>query len=311
MSHIYNVLSKHFAGETTPDEELLVEKFKVENPQEYRTLQSFWREKRINLSQFDTKQGWQKVVQKAKRPKRVFLYLQLRRVAAVAAIFVVAMVGAYLLHKHPSASTELLTKAAVNQNDKIELEDGSIVYLNQHASLSFSKKFDTNIREVTLEGEAFFEIAKDATRPFIVHTIHSDVEVLGTSFNINTIDNQTEISVATGKVKVQSLHSNEASVLIPNQSVRVTHQKMETFDTTNQNYLAWKTGKFHFDKTTLQQVIKDLNSYYGDKITLSKKDADCLFSSSFNQRELIEIIEIIQLSCELQLQQKNETYELF
>ena len=310
MSDIYNVLSKHFVGETTPEEQLLVEQFKLENPKEYHALQTFWTQKDLNLAPFDTAQGWQKVALKAKGPRRVFLYPSLRRVAAIAAVFLITVAGVYLFNHHV-ISTELVTKTAAIQNERIELEDGSIIYLNKEARIIFPEKFGSEKRELSLQGEAFFEIAKDANRPFIVHTIHSDVEVLGTSFNINTINKKTEISVATGKVKVQSLNSKEISVLIPNQSVLVTDQKMQAFSTNNQNYLAWKTGVFHFNKATLPKVVKELNRYYGDKIILSKQEADCLFSSSFNQQDLSEIMEIIKLSCELQLQQKNGVYELF
>jgi len=309
MSDIYNILSKHFAGETSAEEELLIQQFKLDNPEEYETLHTFWTTKGVNLSEFDTNQAWQKVAQKAQRPKRVFLLPNVRKVAAAAAIFILAMTGIYF-YNNPTSSSEVVQITATSQQDKVELDDGTIVYLNKEASLSFPEKFAAHKREVTLQGEAFFEVTKDSKRPFIVHTNHSDIEVLGTSFNINTLEKKTEISVTTGKVQVQSTLNNKTSTLTANQSANVTKQNLEVFPTKNNNYLSWKTGIFHFDESTLQQVVKDLNTYYENRIILSKKDADCLFSSTFKQRDLKEIMEIIQLSCGLQLIKNNKNYEL-
>lgn len=309
MSDIYNILAKYFAGETSSEEEQQVRQFKLDNPEEYRALRAFWTTKGTKLSKFNTDQAWEKIAKKSNRPKRVFLLSSLRRVAAVAAIFVLAVTGIYL-YNNINTSPAIIQMTASIQKDTVELDDGTIVYLNNKASFSFPEEFDSHKREVTLEGEAFFEVAEDSKRPFIVYTNHSDVTVLGTTFNINTLEEETEVSVATGKVQVKSIINSETSILTPNQAARVTSQGMEVFSTENNNYVAWKTGVFHFDESMLQQVVEDLNSYYGNRIKLIKQDADCLFSSTFNQRDLKEIMEIIQLSCDLQLNQKNGYYEL-
>ena len=105
--------------------------------------------------------------------------------------------------------------------------------------------------------------------------------------------------------------SEQASVLIANQSARIAAGEVDVFPTQDKNYLAWKTGVFHFERTPIDQVVRDLNSYYDHKITLSDSTSTCLFSSSFQQQGLKEIMEIIQLSCGLKLKQKHENYELY
>lgn len=309
MSDINSILSKHFTGETTPEEEILVQQFKLENPEEYLALQAFWTNKEVNVSEFDTTQGWKKVVQKSKPAKRVFLTPTLKWVASTAAIFLIAMVGLYLYNNLDTPS-DLVKITATIQNQKVELEDSSVIYLNKDASLSYPDKFSSNRRDVTLNGEAFFEVAKDANRPFRILTNHSEVEVLGTSFNIDTKADQTEVSVTTGKVQVRSLRNDVTAILTPNQSAFANDNTINVVPTIDQNYMAWKTGVFNFEKAPIKDVIEKLNTYYNNQITLSKTDSDCLFNLSFNQLDIKEIVEIIQLTCNLKLNKKNNNYEL-
>ena len=311
MSDIDVLLSKHFAKETTEAEEQLVQRYKLDNPEEYRAFQLFWTEKNIKVEKFDSEQAWQNVVKQAEKTKPKGLYRRLRIVAAAAAVFLLLSVIGIKLLNPSSSSSQIIANGSQETTKEILLEDGSIVYLNANATLHYPEKFSSNQREVTLQGEAFFEIAKDANRPFRIHTNHSEVEVLGTSFNIDTEKNQTEVNVATGKVRVKSLFENKSVDLIPDQSVLVNNEKLNVFPTENKNYLSWKTGVFHFEEASLNQVVEELNPYYNNKITLTKNDADCVLNSSFNQLELGEIIEIIQLNCGIQMKKNNESYELY
>lgn len=310
MVDIYTLLSKYFDGEASLEEEKLIQQFKADNPEEFSTLQSFWKKKELKVKEFDTYKAWNKITKKTPAPKRVLLYPYLKYAASVAAVVLLLIGGLYLFNEQQLKSS-IVNLSTQDQQQEITLEDGSIVYLNTNATLSYPEKFSSTDRIVTLTGEAFFDVAKDATRPFIINTNHSEVKVLGTSFNINTVSDHTEITVATGRVEVNSLVSKESSVLLPEQTALVSNSSFEVIPTENTNYLAWKTGVFEFNKTPIQQVVEDLNSYYENKIILSKLDTDCLFTSTFDQRELQEIIEIIQLSCHLQLQQKNTNYELY
>lgn len=303
------LLSKHFAGETTPDEERQVEQFKLNNPEEYKALQTFWTKKEIEVTEFDTTKAWKEITGKQTPVKQLTPYVYLRRIAAAAAILILATTGIYYLNNE-QASPKIVETTTKQQKDIIKLEDGTVVHLNKNSTISFPENFATDKREVTLNGEAFFEVAKETNRPFVIRTNHSDVEVLGTSFNINTKQEQTAVSVATGKVKVQSLSNQKSAILIPDQSALVTKEDLETFPTKNKNYLTWKTGVFHFEKAELKQVVNELNGHFGNKITLSNSKSDCLLSTSFKQRELTEILEIIQLTCGLKLTQKNGNYVL-
>ncbi len=310
MSDIYNLLSKYFDGESSKEEDQLVQQFKRDNPEEYNNLQSFWTQKGIDFKEFDSAKALDEIIQKTAQPKRRNLQPFLKYAVSIAAAFLLLFGGVYLFNVN-QVDTLLVQIRAKDHQQKIELEDGSIVYLNANASFSYPESFQPQKRIVTLQGEAFFEIAKDANRPFIVNTNHSEVTVLGTSFNINTTSDQTEVSVATGKVQVNSLTNKESSILLPNQTALNTKTSMKVFPTKNTNYLAWKTGVFVFEKTTIQQVVKELKTVYKKQIKLTKLDADCLLTSTFDKQDIKEIVEIIQLSCDMKLRQKNKSYELY
>ncbi|MFT6359951.1 MAG: transmembrane sensor [Cyclobacteriaceae bacterium] len=112
------------------------------------------------------------------------------------------------------------------QKSTTTLSDGTVVKLNSDSKLKFPKNFSDDIREVYFEGEAFFDVAKDASRPFIIKTNDLQVKVLGTSFNVKSFeeDNLVQIGVVTGRVSVQLISGSEGqlpepTILLPEQSV--------------------------------------------------------------------------------------------
>lgn len=311
MSDIYDILSKHYTGESSEEEEQLVLQFKSENPEEYAALQKFWKQKNIQINEFDAEKAWNELKQKTGNSKAIPIYRTMKFVASIAAAFIfISILGFNFLNE--TNPIGLITNVVSNEEiKKIELGDGSIIHLNANSSLKYPEEFSSKTRAVTLIGEAFFEIAKDASRPFIIKTNHSEIEVLGTSFNIITESDQTEVSVATGKVKVTGLQNKNSAFLSPNQSAVITANNLIVSETENNNYIAWKTGHFEFRKSSINDVVKDLNSFYGGQLFLSKSDSDCQLTSTFKRLELSEIMEIIQLSCNIQFKKENGIYELY
>jgi len=308
MSDIYSILSKYFDDEASYEEKHQVQQFKLENPKEFEALQSLWSKRGIDPINVDSAKAWEKIAAKAEKPKVIPLYRNLKIVASIAAVFLMlSLIGSRMIWRDSSESLVVSSKDGIQE---VELSDGSIVHLNEGATIEFPEEFDTDVRNVTLKGEAFFDVAKDVDRPFKIITNHSTVEVLGTSFNIDTENDQTQISVATGKVKVASLFRNESVILTPNQSAIIDSQKLNKFETENQNYQTWRTGVFNFDKASIDQVVLELNKYYEGRIELKDLDSNCQLSTSFNQLELSEVIEIVKLTCGLQSTEKNGNYEL-
>jgi len=304
----YTTLAKFLSGEASKEEAALVQQYKKTDPEEYDRLEALWGQKSIKLNQFDSTEAWQKVERGASGAKPQSGRTS-KLIALVTALLLV--LGALYFMVLKEDSKEIVKVRAMAQGQQVELNDGSIVTMNQGATLSYPKSFRSDLRELHLEGEAFFEVERDESRPFVVHTTHSTVEVLGTSFNIDAEEAETKVEVATGKVRVAHETSQETAILTKNESVTLTPSKLSVDKSADPNFMAWKTGVFRFANASPSQVIADLQTYYGKKISLKNPNASCSFTSTFDNRSLKEIAEIIQLSCDLKLTEKNGSYELY
>jgi transmembrane sensor len=313
MNNMYELLKKHFNKETTPEEETLIDAFKKNNLQEYTLLKHlWWSNEQAQIKDFDSNAAWAKLVAKAnnKRTKTISLFTRIRRVAAIAILLIAGAFTIYLITK-PNIPTELMvTINHTTKGEKIILNDGSIVWLNRNAKLCYPEEFKGKTREVKLEGEAFFEVAKNPKKPFKIETSFSTVTVLGTTFNINTDSLQTNVSVATGKVNVKSANSATSVTLLPNEMAVATKSGLMKSQITNPNYLSWKTGVFQFEDTPLKDVVHDLNTFYNQKIVLKTTNQEQLFSAHFDNAKLEDIIEILAITLTLNIQKTPNTYEI-
>lgn len=314
MDNFNLLLKKHFQKESSPEEEKLVERFKEENLHEYNIYKHIWNSNAIiTVREYDVNAAWLKVLEAKKhKQKTISIHTaRIRKIAAVAAILVIGMISTYIINQQVIHKDILAIATKTDRGKEVVLSDGSRVWLNRNAQLSYPARFGENYRSVQLDGEAYFEIAKNPDKPFIIKTNHSDVTVLGTSFNINTNSEITEISVTTGKVNVKSLYSGESINLLPEFTATVSKEIIQKSATSDPNYISWKTGKFIFNGTPINKVINDLNSFYSKQIIIKNQDNNCTFTADFNNAKLPDIIEILALSCNLKIVNKQNVYEIY
>ncbi len=314
MENIYEILERHFQQKTSEKEEKRVQKFRKENSREYLMLQQLWRSHaKIEVSDYDSQKVWPQVLKAAQdgRSNLTFIYSRFRQVAAVALIVIAGSLFAYfMMQQHPKATTTIARKTMAGRTDSVLLADGTMVWLNRNSKLFYPEKFKGKNRTVKLEGEAFFEVAKNASQPFIIETNHSEVTVLGTSFNVDADTMSTAVQVSTGKVKVKSTHLDFETELLPSEMALVTADGLEKTLINDPNYLAWKTGIFIFDNTSLNQVVEDLNRYYQKPIVLKTDKTGLLFSARFEKAKQVDIIEIIKVTFNLNSYENTNFYEL-
>lgn len=155
---------------------------------------------------------------------------------------------------------------------KLMLADGTEVWLNATTKLRFPFKFTGDKREVYLEGEAYFNVAKNAAQPFIVHTEKTDIQVMGTTFNVSAYKNSiTSTSLITGAVASKT--GTAQVVLKPGQeAVLNKNNKFDVKEFDSEEVLAWMRGIYIFQNTSLQDIGRVIERWYGVKVIFDNPD---------------------------------------
>ena len=147
------------------------------------------------------------------------------------------------------------------------LSDGTKVWLNADSKIKYPVSFGKDKREVSLYGEGYFEVAKDSTRPFIVSTEKMDVKVLGTTFDVNTYEDEGKsfVVLVEGLVEV-SAGKGESRIITPGHMAEVnmydTQAKIQISKCDAEHYIAWKNGNFSFRNASLTEILKRVSRYY-------------------------------------------------
>jgi len=190
-----------------------------------------------------------------------------------------------------------LTTPAAGQF-QLSLPDGSKVWLNNASSLRYPVAFTGKTREVELQGEAYFEVAKNSTQPFKVKVGGVTVNVLGTSFNIAAYSNENMIrtTLLTGGVGV-SRGLSEAVVLKPGEQAQAAPAgSLKTVkDIDTDGVVAWKNGLFHFEKADIQTVMRQLARWYDVDVVYEGNITGRLFGGDIQRNlNLSQVLEILQ-----------------
>lgn len=148
----------------------------------------------------------------------------------------------------------------------LTLADGTQVWLNAESRLEFPDRFNNDTREVRLKGEAYFEVKKDAKRPFIVHTDYLTTRVLGTSFNVRAYSaRDAAVTLVSGRVKVNA--GETAQVLKPGQQASLSKSQLTVKDVDTYPITQWKEGFFYFDNQPLFKIMQELARWYNVNVS--------------------------------------------
>ncbi|RKS03048.1 FecR family protein [Flavobacterium sp. 102] len=195
----------------------------------------------------------------------------------------------------------------------IQLEDGTIVYLNSGSSLTYPVQFLKNgNRHVSVIGEAFFEVTKDEGRPFIVNAQKLNVKVLGTKFNVNSYADEasTDVVLVEGKVGLyNSLNAKSKMVkLVPGLKGSIVNGQDNIFtEQVNVNpYTAWVKGKLVFRNISFNNIIKRLERHYNVTFINNNKTLGReVFSASFKDESIAEVLEYFSESYAIEYRIKD------
>ncbi|MFT3738118.1 MAG: FecR domain-containing protein [Breznakibacter sp.] len=207
-------------------------------------------------------------------------------VAKVAAVFTGAiLIVHYLDHRGEPLPTTMQTLCVpVGQQAEITLGDGTHVWLNSKSTLTFPDRFEGKNREVELDGEAFFEVASDGGKPFVVKSAHYSVKVLGTRFNVMAYsrNGSFETLLVEGAVEITSADGASNTTLGPNEKVSLQNGKLVKGLFAEHERLLWKKGIVSFDNVTLGALLERLAPYYDVHVrVIDRQILDCRYSGKF------------------------------
>lgn len=300
FSDIDELIAKHLTGELAAAEHARLEEWLAEseeNRQYFRQMEQLWQKSVLGKQNLphnlDVEAALARTKSKIHAPPRAKrIPLNYWRYG-LAATFLMLLGAFWFFQQNTSEPAVLLASTSKALRDT--LTDGSVVALNQYSSLSaiYSRK----ARTIKMSGEAYFEVAPNPSKPFVIDVQRVQVTVLGTKFNI---DNRTDpnwviVSVVEGKVRVQS--GKQTEYLTAGEQLRINNQDGKTMKTQtkpSENVSAWANRQFIFDDMPLSEVIPLLEKAYQVKISLSNKELEkCRLYVRFNNESIDRIIALI------------------
>ena len=213
------------------------------------------------------------------------------------------LVGFFIFNNSAQVNMETIHTAA-NQIEKLNLPDGSEVWLNENTTVShFANKGSD--RAVELQGEAFFEVERDENNPFIIKTGGAVIEVLGTAFNVKNLKNGVEVEVKNGVVSVNGNNVKAGEQIFVSNTGSIEKNK-------GNNVGGWINKELNFDKVPLSEIIDEIEKIYKVKVAVRNlKLNDCSFTTEFQNESIENILEVLKVGfgCELK-KVTNESFVL-
>ncbi len=233
------------------------------------------------------------------------LYKWKRWVAAAAILPVLAF--SYWQYQQASRKTDTLAwnkiSTGLREVKKVQLPDGSLVWLNAASTLEYASNFNQHDRSVKVYGQAYFDVHQDSRHPFLVEAGQLRVDVLGTAFSVTSITGQpARVAVATGKVQVTD-NKQVLGVLHATEQLLITPEKAIYSKTDSTTISSWTTGEIVLSDVSLQQVLWELENYYGiqfrSETDISRCRLNINFSKAMTLQNKLDIISKISISPKL------------
>lgn len=316
-----SLIAKHLRGEASPKEEaqlLAWMEADAENKRNFERLSKVWEAMGKLPDDFalDEEADWKLVKQKfqsasAKKGKLLAFFPPSATVWKAAAAIVLMIGLSYLATMLFTYEINQVYTTASGEEAKIMLPDSSLIWLRENSRLSFSADFNNQERQVTLSGEAFFEVRKSKGRSFKVFSGQSVTEVLGTSFTVRGYESEgfVSVKVKTGKVafapaketdkKVYLLPGDSASLNTKNFSILLEAKHEEAIQETLLQY----------NDVRLSEIFEELEEKYG--ITADFEDetiANCRFTGSFANADINTVLKVLSVSLDLTFQTTHNHY---
>lgn len=317
--HIEVLMAQYFEGSISVEEEKVLQGWLAqseENQKVFNSTKKLWNvSEKVTPRQFNIDAAWKKVAKRTSEKEEVtdnsvliklrpFLY----RAAAILVIGFLSLFVYLQLNNSVNDVEYLATKAKT----ELYLPDSSFISLNKSAVLTYPERFNNDERRVKLEGEAFFDVTHDPKKPFIIEAGSIEVTVLGTEFYVVALpeSRKVEVTVKSGKVKVQSLVSKENRILTAKETVTYLFDNeafLEKKELNQVNY-DWNNNLLVFKNEPLDQVFQVIEKEFDVVIDFNQNLSKCNISSRFETSDAEEVIKQICLLFELEYSRKSNKY---
>jgi transmembrane sensor len=240
---------------------------------------------------------------KRQKPLQKFIQIYMRAAAILLIPLLIAggLVYSYLENHSKTTTDRQITSsiyAPLGARVSFNLPDGTTGMLNSGSHLSYSLPFNNN-REVSLEGEAWFEVSRDETHPFEISTGNSTVKVLGTSFNVNAYpaENYVEVVLQQGKVEFLDNKGDEKVTMLPSERLVFQNGNISKSVTDPEKYTAWTEGKLVFRSDPMSEVARRIERWYNVKIILADSELEKYsFRAIFMDDTLEEVLQCLSMT---------------
>ena len=359
-----NLIPGYLKGELTPDEiKALISWIKTSriNKRYFDEYCEIWITTKASIEDpgYNFKEGFSKFKQKINIGKDGSMgsikMVSFKTFMRYAAIFIVAASLSgflfYSLGKHQTIQGRLSyneLKVPLGSHARFSLSDGTIVTLNAGSSLKYDNRFGIKDRTVQLEGEGYFDVAKDSKRPFVVKTSYLNVRALGTIFNIKAYaeDNTIETTLVEGSVKIEEVKSKsrvKATVLKPNQKltfykegfVMVEESSVSKGKTENigplpqaqqsksisriitesvdvEPIVSWKENRWIFEKQSLEQIAIELERKFDVQIHIESERLKAFrFTGTIIAEPIEQVLEVMSISAPIDFKLKGRVVTLY
>ncbi|WP_160714265.1 FecR family protein [Chitinophaga solisilvae] len=251
-----------------------------------------------------------------------------RRYWRIAAAVAAVMMAAAAWWLAPAGKTQQLSEVATRNGARtsIELPDGTRVWLNAGSKLTYDKNFGLHNRNITLSGEAFFDVSKQAEHPFVIHTTAVNIRVLGTKFNIRSYpgDHATEAALLSGSIEASLNNSQEKIILRPTEKIIVQHTPAGNKESRTGRKTAiaavaiqhltyyeakpdaivetsWMENKLMFRDMSFAELAQDMERFYGVRVRLTNpQQAGLRFTGTFQKENIQQALDALRMTADFQ-----------
>jgi len=238
------------------------------------------------------------------------------RVAALFLLPLLTAAGMYFyMTRDKTTQAPLIISVERGQKANITLPDGSKAWLNSQSKLTYTADFNVKTRELQLDGEAYFEVAHNAKKPFIVRSKDMAVEALGTCFGVKAYNEDHLISSILMRGKVRVTTPDGETILLPNDRVmydKITHKKTQSKVTNATDFTGWIHNELRFENESLGEIATTIQRIYNVKIIFNSELLKNLrYTGTVNNNSLESVLNIITLTSPVSFQINKQQVTLY